>query len=214
MQSSRRRPGERSSKETGKVVNLQDIAEWVAPAATMIAATMTAANLGTRVTGWGFVVFTVGSISWCAIGSLTGQTELLVTNVFLTIVNLIGVYRWLGRQARFEDGGKAASRQSEKAGMASLFSANSSLGAKVVAEGDEEVGTIVDLMLEAGSNDVNYAVVTDGGVAGIEEKLRAVGAADLEFADGSISYRGTAEQFANIAIIDDEAWPASKSVHG
>ncbi len=195
-------------------MNLQEIAEWVAPAATMIAATMTAANLGTRVTGWGFVVFTIGSISWCAIGSLTGQTELLVTNVFLTIVNVIGVYRWLGRQARFEDGGKAASKESEKAGMACLFSASSSIGAKVVAEGDEEVGTIVDLMMEAESNDVNYAVVTDGGVAGIEEKLRAVAAADLHLANGTISYRGTAEQFSNIAIIDDEAWPAGTSMHG
>ena len=53
-----------------------EIAEWVAPIATMIAALMTAANLGPRVTGWGFVVFTVGAIAWAAIGLATGQSNL------------------------------------------------------------------------------------------------------------------------------------------
>ena len=43
---------------------LGDIAGWIAPIATAIAAIMTASNLGTRVTGWGFVVFAVGSIAW------------------------------------------------------------------------------------------------------------------------------------------------------
>lgn len=70
---------------------LEDIAGWIAPIATMIAAMMTAANLGARVTGWGFVVFTVGSIAWSLVGISTGQTNLLATNAFLTIVNLVGV---------------------------------------------------------------------------------------------------------------------------
>jgi hypothetical protein len=42
---------------------MNDIAAWIAPAATVIAAVMTAANLGARITDWGFVVFTVGSTS-------------------------------------------------------------------------------------------------------------------------------------------------------
>ncbi|MEK7456583.1 MAG: hypothetical protein AABZ76_16905 [Pseudomonadota bacterium] len=49
---------------------MEDLAGWIAPAATMIAAMMTAANLGARVTGWGFGVFTLGSIAWSIVGLL------------------------------------------------------------------------------------------------------------------------------------------------
>lgn len=38
---------------------IADLAGWAAPAATMIAAMMTAFNFGARITGWGFVAFTV-----------------------------------------------------------------------------------------------------------------------------------------------------------
>lgn len=70
---------------------MMDLAGWIAPVATMIAAMMTAANLGARITGWGFVVFTLGAISWTAVGVSTGQGNLVATNVFLTLVNAVGV---------------------------------------------------------------------------------------------------------------------------
>lgn len=41
----------------GGGMTLLDLASWLAPAATMIAAIMTASNAGTRMTGWGFVLF-------------------------------------------------------------------------------------------------------------------------------------------------------------
>ena len=37
---------------------------WIATAATIIAACFTASNLGSRVTGIGFIIFTIGSIAW------------------------------------------------------------------------------------------------------------------------------------------------------
>ena len=77
-----------------------------------MAAMMTAANLGARVTGWGFIVFTLGSICWSLVGLQSGQTNLVATNVFLTCVNLVGIWRWLGRQRGYEDGARAASRSS------------------------------------------------------------------------------------------------------
>lgn len=80
---------------------------WIAPAATMIAAMMTAANLGPRVTGWGFIVFAVGSVCWSLVGATNGQTGLLLTNLFLTGVNLVGARRWLGRWERRCKGGAA-----------------------------------------------------------------------------------------------------------
>jgi len=67
-------------------ISLDDTAGLIAPSATMIAAMMTAANLGARVTGWGFAVFTIGSICWSFVGFLSGQMNLLATNGFLTLV--------------------------------------------------------------------------------------------------------------------------------
>ena len=93
---------------------MSDIAAWAAPAATMLAAMMTAANLGARLTGAGFVVFTAGSLLWLYIGISNGQTGLLVTNGFLTLVNLVGVWRWLGRQWKYEDGAQSAIDISQK----------------------------------------------------------------------------------------------------
>jgi len=40
---------------------MESIATWVAPIATTIAALMTASNLGSRITGYGFIVFTTAS---------------------------------------------------------------------------------------------------------------------------------------------------------
>jgi len=77
-----------------------DAAGWIAPAATMIAAIMTAANLGARVTGWGFAVFAVGALAWITVGAATGQQNLLWSNAFLLLVDLVGIWRWLGRRAR------------------------------------------------------------------------------------------------------------------
>ncbi len=57
---------------------MESIATWLAPIATTIAALMTASNLGTRITGWGFVVFTVGSLAW---RDLTIDNDRLTTHL-------------------------------------------------------------------------------------------------------------------------------------
>ena len=87
---------------------METAANWVAPIATTLAAIMVAANLGTRITGWGFVVFSIGSIGWIVIGAVTGQANLLWQNVFLLGVNVVGIWRWLGIRARYEKGAEAA----------------------------------------------------------------------------------------------------------
>ena len=78
-----------------------EILEWVAPIATMIAAMLTAANLGARVTGYGFAIFAVASVCWSIIGLSSGQTNLLVTNGFLALVNAVGV--WVGITVDYGD---------------------------------------------------------------------------------------------------------------
>src|SRR3954447_11245422 len=93
---------------------MADIIPWIATVATVIGAFMTAANLGARITGLGFAVFFVGSLSWLATGVLTDQPALTWTNVVLTILNIFGVWRWVGRQASVEQGGRAAPKPARK----------------------------------------------------------------------------------------------------
>ena len=144
-------------------MDFQEAAAWIAPIATMIAAMMTAANFGSRITGWGFVVFVFGSIAWSAVGLASGQTNLVATNAFLTLINLIGVWRWLVRQARYDDGGQKAARHSGRASVPSLFSANGVIGASVKRCDQEELGTVVDAMMVCDTMKLAYVVVAAGG---------------------------------------------------
>ena len=93
---------------------MEQTLSWIATAATIAAASITASNLGSRITGYGFIVFTVGSISWFAFGLLSGQPALVWTNAVLILLNIFGVWRWLGRQARIEDGARAGPKASHR----------------------------------------------------------------------------------------------------
>jgi hypothetical protein len=185
-----------------------DAAGIVAPAATMVAAMMTAANLGARVTGWGFVVFAVGSVSWSLVAIASGQTNLLATNVFLTLVNLVGIWRWLGRQRAYEDGAGVAAEKSRSAGVPSLFSATGVAGMPVSDVRGEVVGKSVEAMIECATGRVTYVVVASGGLAGIDEELRSVPMTALDCrADGLILLETKAE-FGRRDTLGPEDWPA------
>ncbi len=187
---------------------MEEAAGLIAPAATMIAATMTAANLGARVTGTGFIVFTLGSIAWSVVGFTSGQTNLLATNLFLTLVNLVGIWRWLGRQREYEDGARRAAKRSRLAGSPSLFAASSFGGLPVSDIRGEVVGEAVDAMIECESGCLSYVVVASGGIGGIDETLRAVPAAMLDcHADGLVLLMSAAE-FLKRDALDGAAWPA------
>jgi hypothetical protein len=93
---------------------VEQIANWIAPIATTIAALMVATNLGARVTGAGFIVFSIGSIAWMVIGAATGQANLIWQNAVLLLVNIVGIWRWLGLRARYDNGAAAATRATAK----------------------------------------------------------------------------------------------------
>ena len=95
---------------------MEQAANWVAPVATTIAAIMVAANLGSRLTGYGFIVFSVGSIAWMAVGWFNDQMNLVWQNVVLLGVNCVGIWRWLGLRARYEKGAQVATEQSVEEG--------------------------------------------------------------------------------------------------
>jgi len=184
-----------------------DNISWVATAATIIAACMTASNLGSRITGYGFIVFTVGSIAWFATGLLTGQPALQWTNAVLTLLNLFGIWRWLGRQARVEEGGKAAAKASERAPGEKLFPVSLLSSAKLRC-GEDEVGACVDAMAGCASGRVAYVVVSEGGVAGVGETLRRVPWDDLRVEDEMLVANFDRKRFSGLDELQKDQWPA------
>ncbi|WP_230768935.1 PRC-barrel domain containing protein [Sphingomonas sp. Leaf4] len=186
---------------------MSGLAGWIAPAATMIAAMMTAANLGARVTGWGFVVFTLGSVAWTIVGLSSGQTNLVLSNGFLTMVNLVGIWRWLGRQASYDKGSSAAAYDSACAPVPSLYAAGRVVGATLTGPGGEGVGTIVDAMLGCGDNAIAYVVVSTGGVGGVGETLHALRPDELVFGADGVRTELTVDAIRAKPTVRSGHWP-------
>ena len=66
-------------------------------------------------------IITVGSIAWFSVGLMSGQPALVWTNAVLTGLNLFGIWRWLGRQAKIEEGASSAAEASGHSPGESLF---------------------------------------------------------------------------------------------
>ena len=150
---------------------MAELISWVATAATITAAFMTASNLGSRITGYGFAVFTVGSVAWLTVGLTSGQQALVWTNVVLTGLNLFGIWRWLGRQARIEEGGSAAAEASGQSPGESLFPISLLSSAAIEDSRGKVLGRCVDAMAGCSSGRLRYVVASEGGVAGVGETL-------------------------------------------
>lgn len=187
---------------------LVSAAQWIAPAATMIAAMMTAANLGARVTGWGFIVFTLGSLCWAAIGISTGQTNLLATNAFLTLVNLVGIWRWLGRQAKYQDGAKTAAAQSQQGNTPSVIAASSLGGLPVKDAAGEAIGECVEALVDCRTGQIGYVVVATRNAVGLDEQLRGVARATCHIGADAIELTIDADKFSQLPVLADRNWPA------
>ena len=188
---------------------MSDLASWIASGATTLAAVMTAANLGTRITGWGFVMFALASLVWAWVGITGDQIGLAVTNGVLLLINLFGAWRWLGRQARHEHGSAVATHRSRKhRAVPTLFSGAALSDARVIGPDGETVGTIVDTMFSSDDHRLNYVVIGHGGLAGVGETLRAVASKHFRFVDDTARCTLTAAEVAAIEPIDKSAWPA------
>jgi hypothetical protein len=186
---------------------MDQIASWVATIATILAACMTASNLGWRITGTGFIVFTVGSIAWLAVGLLTGQPALVWTNIAMTGLNLFGVWRWLGRQASVEHGAERAAATSERLPGDTLFPASLLTRAKLVGHDGEALGTLVDAMVESRTGTLCYLVVTEGGVAGVGERLRRVDWSHAKLDGQQVRAGLDARGFAGLPELAKDDWP-------
>ena len=184
-----------------------EIAQWVAPVATMIAAIMTAANLGARVTGWGFVVFLFGSLGWIVVGLGNDETSLIVANSFLSLVNAIGIWRWLGRQAKYQAVGEAAEIAGQAARTASVVAASSLFGRAVIDTEGTRIAEAVEAIIDCRTAAIEHLVVRFGGVGGIGERIVAVPIADIRLDDDAISTRLTGAALAELPRLDARQWP-------
>jgi hypothetical protein len=188
---------------------MDQTASWIATAATIIAACFTASNLGSRVTGIGFIIFTIGSIAWFATGLLTGQPALVWTNAVMTLLNLFGVYRWLGRQAKLEEGASKAAEASVAAPGEDLFPASSLTASRLIGRGGEVLGSTVDAMLSCNGGKLRYLVVAQGGVAGLGETFRRV---DWHYAgvqDGAVKTDMSTQDFDRLPELQKDNWPGA-----
>ncbi|WCM25896.1 PRC-barrel domain containing protein [Sphingomonas sp. QA11] len=188
---------------------MTDIAGWVAPIATMMAAMMTAANLGSRVTGWGFVVFLFGAIAWVTVALATGQSNLLWSNVFLGLVDIIGIWRWLGRQATLDDGAARALQASAVRETPTLFPITLLNGAEINDRNGIALARSMGAMAEAGSGKLAYIVARISNATDRGGRHVALPWAWLRVSDGALCLDGGERKLADLDDIDPGDWPAT-----
>jgi hypothetical protein len=155
------------------------------------------------------VVFTIGSVGWCTVAIATGQQNLLLTNIFLTLVNVVGIWRWLGRQARYEDGSRKAAARSQASRVPTLFPVGSLAGSPLFGRDGDTIGTIVESMMRCSDLELAYVVVSEGGVAGVGETLYALDPGEVRLTDDKVYCMLDSEALRARPSLDAEQWPVS-----
>lgn len=185
---------------------MADTISWIATIATIAAASMTAANLGSRITGYGFIVFTFGALSWIGVAALTHQPALMWTNVVLVLLDMFGIWRWLGRQSWVEEGARNATQTSEITTGEILFPV-SLLSRAIVQSNGKEVGRCVDAMASSSSGRLSYVVVSHGGVAGVGETLRRLPWSRAGVEEERIIAQLSTAEFNRLEELPRDQWP-------
>lgn len=67
--------------------------KWLGTITGVLGALMLALNI--PVSGWGWVLFTISSVSWTVAGLVLRDTSLVVLQGAFVAVDLLGVWRWL-----------------------------------------------------------------------------------------------------------------------
>lgn len=106
------------------------------------------------------------------VGLETGQTQLLWSNIFLGVVDVFGIWRWLGRRATFSDAATAERVRSEDERRDTLFSISRIDGLPLTGAGGEVIARGVDALATCADGTIDFFIVREGGVAGVGETLR------------------------------------------
>lgn len=194
-------------------MTLVDLAGWVAAGATMLAAIMTAANLGSRVTGWGFAVFLLGAIAWIIVAISTGQRTLLLSNAFLALIDMVGIWRWLGRRAALDDGAERAEHKTQDT-EAPLFRVALLEDAAICDRQGETVANSVGAMADCGSGTISYVMARAVAEESRPARYVAIPWGWLAPDDGKLRLRSDGRSLDRLAPVDAEAWPVIVSDTG
>ncbi len=86
-------------------------------------------------------------------------------------------------------------------------------GAPVTARDGTALGSITDFMVDHATGELNYAVMSHGGLLGVGEKLFAVPwrAFTVDPVAHTLSLDTTAERLSSVQGINKDAWPADAS---
>lgn len=68
-------------------------AKWIGTAAGIAGAALIALNLG--VVAYGFSLFLISSTLWSIVGYAQREASLLFLQSAFTVINVLGIYRWL-----------------------------------------------------------------------------------------------------------------------
>jgi hypothetical protein len=71
----------------------RDIIRWAAAAPGIVVAIMVVRDFSARITGTGFLIFTVSSIGWIDLAALKSEPPLAIQNSILLLVNMFGADR-------------------------------------------------------------------------------------------------------------------------
>ena len=85
--------GERVMRRYPNTTSLR-IVKWLGTVFGVTGALIIAMNLG--VVGYGFVLFLGSSLLWGTAGWLQRDGSLVVLQGTFTVINVIGIYRWIG----------------------------------------------------------------------------------------------------------------------
>lgn len=188
---------------------MEQTAATVATILTIVAALMTASNMGARVTGYGFAVFVAGSIAWIVNAAAGGQQGLLITNSTLLLINLLGVWRWLGRQAKYDEAGQSAAEESDGSRHhTTLMPLSAVAGSALSDAAGNKLGQIVDAMAQQDGR-VAYYVVSQGGVAGLGERLSLLRPSEVSMSAEGATTTLDAAAIERAPTVERDNWPAA-----
>lgn len=193
---------------------MDGLTSWLASIATIAGGLTVALNLGSRVTGWGFAVLAFGSACWSLSAWQNQSTSLLIANLAMATINAFGVWRWLGRRRRIEQGSSRAVEQSAAAPVPSLVAAAPLIDAPLLLRDGASFGTVVDLMLHCQEQDLAYVVLGFDGIGGLGEEFRAVPAGQLALRSDGLHCTLDEAELRTLPPIEPTAWPVASDRAG
>ena len=123
------------------------------------------------------------------------------------MVDIFGVWRWLGQETRWAEGAISAAQASERDPVPELFPASMFIGAAIADPAGDHIGHGVDAMLRCDDGQVSYVVIRSGGIGGVGEQLRELPWQRVRVANEKIAVDLDAAAFAALATIDPQRWP-------